>query len=867
MINKIKKMKLKDYWHLMIIILLYIPSKILKLIDNNIWIISENGDDAKDNGFAFFEYMAKHHPEINSYYIIEKESSDYEKLKKYKNIIIHNSLKDVLFSMACKNYVSSQLASSFPYSNIFFNLYMYKFFNFSYIFLQHGITKEKVSCFYKGESGIDLFCCAANPEYDFVNEFFGYKDYEVVKTGFCRYDNLEKSETKQKSILLMPTWRKPLEAPNDILNDECREKFLVSKYYNTLQSFIDNPKLIETLEKNNIIMYFCLHDKMRPYKDCFHCNSKNIIIIDKTYKKKINELIRECDYLITDTSSVAFDFAYQNKRLQYFHFDYEEIQSSHWEKGYFDYDRDGFGPITKTVEDAVEETIKSIKKDFENPLKYSKRTDNFYCYKDKNNCERTFDAINKLNSLRRNKDKIEKNIAYIISGLFFLLIGILTKYSLFLLFAVICIFINNILYCLKSPKKNIFLLIFNFAIFTFLMSRPIIQTFRLVSWWEFFSEESILFSLSSIFFTLIFIYFGSIFANNFCSNIHQNSFKNISSIQKYSLIFFYISIVFNIITKLDLLLYMHGKDYVEYYLSYESSLPSIINLIGGMSNTFFVVYLMTLPSRKRVILPAILFILPNAANLLIGQRNPIVLSCLFVFSYAIIRDYWEENKWITLKNKIAIIIMIPIAIFSLDILNYVRSDEVIKLNFVDSVVDFFYTQGVSYDVLNIGYSKMDTIRSMDKNYVFGPIVDYFSDNTIAKKVFKLPGLGTGNNVNRALNGNSFTHILGFLSRSDYLKGHGYGSSYILETYCNYGFLGMIIFSFLLGIFLTIIPILIKFQNFISIIVLYISMYIYFLPRAETVSPIMFMFTPHFWAALIIILISVIIKEKKWFDLK
>ena len=69
----------------------------------------------------------------------------------------------------------------------------------------------------------------------------------------------------------------------------------------------------------------CLHDKMIPYKDKFITTNSRIKIVDKT-EKSIQELLRECKYLITDYSSVAFDFAYMKKPLQYFQFDYEEFR-------------------------------------------------------------------------------------------------------------------------------------------------------------------------------------------------------------------------------------------------------------------------------------------------------------------------------------------------------------------------------------------------------------------------------------------------------------------------------------------------------------------------------------------------------------
>ena len=68
--------------------------------------------------------MMKTQKKKHVYYVVDKDTKAYDSLVQYKkHLLIHNSVKQILFTIACKNYISSQLASSFPYSNIFFNLY------------------------------------------------------------------------------------------------------------------------------------------------------------------------------------------------------------------------------------------------------------------------------------------------------------------------------------------------------------------------------------------------------------------------------------------------------------------------------------------------------------------------------------------------------------------------------------------------------------------------------------------------------------------------------------------------------------------------------------------------------------------------
>ena len=102
---------------------------------------------------------------------------------------------------------------------------------------------------------------------------------------------------------------------------------------------------------------------------------------------------------------------------------------------------------------------------------------------------------------------------------------------------------------------------------------------------------------------------------------------------------------------------------------------------------------------------------------------------------------------------------------------------------------------------------------------------------------------------------------------DYLDGHGIGSSYILETYLDYGYLGIIVYSFILGCYLMIIPNLLKRIGLLSIFALCSIRYLYFVPRAEALSFVKFLFRINFWVSIlvfimILIIVSVFNKKKR-----
>ena len=104
-----------------------------------------------------------------------------------------------------------------------------------------------------------------------------------------------------------------------------------------------------------------------------------------------NEIFNHASLMITDYSSVAFDFAYLKKPLIYYHSD----NDYHFDvdKSYFKYDTMGFGPVCKTHDALKAEIINSIENKCQMEEKYIKRVDGFFKYIDKNNSERVIDAI------------------------------------------------------------------------------------------------------------------------------------------------------------------------------------------------------------------------------------------------------------------------------------------------------------------------------------------------------------------------------------------------------------------------------------------------------------------------------------------
>ena len=357
----------------------------------NVWLVCERGVDARDNGFVFYNYLVKEHPEVNSYYIIDKNSADYEKVSELGKTVQFKSLKHYMLLSVAKYNVSTHVMGFTPDMVIFVWLDKLHLIRGKKVFLQHGIIKDDMKFNHYPNISLDIFNTSAKPEYEYIKDTYGHPEGVVKMLGMCRYDNLHDLEDRQKNqILLMPTWRTDV-----ILSCKSDVDFKKTHYYTAFQSLFQNQKLNELLEKNNLELVFYPHLEMQKFLHTFSSKFERIKIASfKDYD--VQELLISSKLLITDYSSVFFDFAYMDKPEIFYQFDEGEYRKGHYQEGYFSYRRDGFGPVVVDEMELVDAIGFSIQQGFKVEEKYQAKIDAFFTLKDQNNCQRTFEAISSL---------------------------------------------------------------------------------------------------------------------------------------------------------------------------------------------------------------------------------------------------------------------------------------------------------------------------------------------------------------------------------------------------------------------------------------------------------------------------------------
>ncbi|WP_278967360.1 bifunctional glycosyltransferase/CDP-glycerol:glycerophosphate glycerophosphotransferase [Megasphaera elsdenii] len=366
----------------------------------SIWLLSDRINKADDNGEALFKYLNENKISENTYFVLRKDSTDYPIVKKYGKMLNYSSWKHKIIHLLADTTVSAA-ADDFVYNPFLWQGRFYHdiLVHQKRVFLQHGITKDDLSDWLnKYNKNLSLFITAAQPEYKSIVQGKYFYDSSVVKlTGFPRYDRLQ--NVREKIITIMPTWRNYLVNKSNKLDtkdgikryDESFKETIFFQFYDNL---LNNKKFLLKAKELGYKIQFMPHPNLISYIDWFHHNDAVTFCSIHT---KYREIFNHSSLILTDYSSVAFDFAYLRKPVVYCQFDKDIFFTHHtYTKGYFNYERDGFGEVTYDLNSLVDCLIDYMENDCQLKDKYKQRIDNFFAYNDKKNCERVYNAIKSI---------------------------------------------------------------------------------------------------------------------------------------------------------------------------------------------------------------------------------------------------------------------------------------------------------------------------------------------------------------------------------------------------------------------------------------------------------------------------------------
>lgn len=351
-----------------------------------LWLISERGKEARDNGYFLFVWLKKNHPEINVKYVIGKKSEDLYKFEDWKkDLVYHDTFSHLLTVWRSSHLISTHILGYIPKSFLldFYDRKINLFRGKKRVFLQHGIIKDNLPQLYHNFVNLDLFICGAKKEYDYIAETFGYPAGILNYTGLSRYDSLSHFSVK-KQVLIMPTWRFYIKKGG--LGE--------SEFFARYSSLLKSKRLYEILGRYGYEAIFYPHHELQAEIDLFKGLPLPNCIKIADFKYDVQTLLKESNCLITDYSSVFFDMAYMKKPCLFYQFDVHQYRNKHYRKGYFDYS--DLGHVATEEDDLLDELEHLLQHQCQMDAPYLQYCNETFLYHDEGNCERIFQAISQL---------------------------------------------------------------------------------------------------------------------------------------------------------------------------------------------------------------------------------------------------------------------------------------------------------------------------------------------------------------------------------------------------------------------------------------------------------------------------------------
>lgn len=329
------------------------------------WIMLDRIHDANDSAEVLFHTIRRERPNVNAWFVLAHGTPDWDRLAPLagRRLLRHGSLRWKLAMLNCRYLISSHTDQPIrrPPALARLGQPAHKF-----VFLQHGVIKDDLSRWLNGKS-IDLFVTSTPAEHESIvadRTPYVYTTKEVRLTGLPRFDALEAAKQRRHGddpdlILIAPTWRQwlnMLESDGSGRADLERrlEAFARSEYANQWRSVLGSPRLRAIAAAHGLSIAFLPHPNIVRAVPTFDLDEQ--VLVAEYSRPDLHDVFARTAVMVTDYSSMAFNAAYLERPVVYFQFDGERVRAGGHlgREGYFDYRRDGFGPVVEGADEAVD---------------------------------------------------------------------------------------------------------------------------------------------------------------------------------------------------------------------------------------------------------------------------------------------------------------------------------------------------------------------------------------------------------------------------------------------------------------------------------------------------------------------------------
>lgn len=359
------------------------------------WVLMDRDIDADDNAEHFYRWIRQTHPEINSWFLLARDSPDWKRLSSEGFRLVEPGIQRKLLLLNSDCILSSHPEYVFGgfdpdhYGNSM---------NWRFVFLQHGVIKDDMSHWLSGQS-FDLFVTSSPAEHASImgdDTPYSYTEREMCRSGLPRHDNLLAAATSTPSdeaniVLVMPTWRGALS--DDRVGVDSMKAVAASEYVQRWGALLRSERLRDQIKRHGMRLVFMPHPNAVPFLPAFELPN-HVEVLTKA-DIGIQKLFARSATMITDFSSVAFEMAYLRRPVIYYHYDFATFYGGdhNWREGYYDYSKHGFGPIAVELDQVIEQLILFMQDHAKFSNAYLSRMIQALPETDGKACERLFERI------------------------------------------------------------------------------------------------------------------------------------------------------------------------------------------------------------------------------------------------------------------------------------------------------------------------------------------------------------------------------------------------------------------------------------------------------------------------------------------
>jgi hypothetical protein len=363
------------------------------------WAISDRDADADDSGEHFYRWLRQHHPEVNAWYLLERESPDWGRLEAEGFRLLAPGFwrKCMLLN------ASHVVATHTHHSSAGFDVGLYgDWMRWRFTFLPHGMNMNDVSHWLNTQA-IDCFITWSPPEQQSIivdDSGYRYTTKETVYAGLPRHDVLIRvaaavQQADRNLLLFMPTWRASL-FDERALASTTEERLAIverSEFARSWRQVLNHPGLRELAREQGLQLGFFAHTNLVPVLQALHLPPEFRVF--RAGVDRFQPVIAKTTAFVTDYTSVAFEFALLRRAVFYFQPDRERFYGGdhNWRPGYFDYDRDAFGPVARSADELVVQLVRSAQVGFLPESSFVARMQHALPDANEGACERVYKAI------------------------------------------------------------------------------------------------------------------------------------------------------------------------------------------------------------------------------------------------------------------------------------------------------------------------------------------------------------------------------------------------------------------------------------------------------------------------------------------